>query len=402
MKRINTIMLMMSCCMFAMAQDIVVESFTLQETDVTANIAQTTVLDKNGQKCALLKVETTISDLLFDVGTEGVQKVEAKEGEVWVYVPAGVGRITIMKNGLAPLENYDLGQRVESAKTYLLKLKSINDVTNQKLTIKSNPLTAAFVITPLSTSGAKPFVVQNNAGIDSQTLEMPVGEYKYMALAQGYNIEEGTVEVVQGKDRNLSVELTPIGTTSISFVDNADTPTNEPAPAVGMVANDAVKDLVFAPFHFKTEPNEMIIGKTKLSELRTRKRKFKGLTSAVNMKGMTGYDFMAASYAADGTIELMGVGYGNPLPQVWTDYGLNWDMNVQQWTDRLEELGFILDEVKSVKAAMVKEFHYNIFFSADKEYGVIMMYNESDRVQIPAIGKSSNIIAQRNLLESAL
>ena len=48
------------------AQDISVLDFYLDESDLTAN--RTAVLDQNGDKCSLIRVQTTQKGFLFDVG----------------------------------------------------------------------------------------------------------------------------------------------------------------------------------------------------------------------------------------------------------------------------------------------------------------------------------------------
>ena len=101
------------------AQKIVVQSFRLDEADLTANTAGTTVLDQNGQKCALIKIETTQSGFSFDTGMLGVIKTEQHPGEVWVYVPEGVKRMTITHPQLGVLRDHDLGLTVKRAKTYI-------------------------------------------------------------------------------------------------------------------------------------------------------------------------------------------------------------------------------------------------------------------------------------------
>ena len=50
------------------AQNLVVQSFRLDETDLTANTTGTIVVDQNGQKCALIKIETTQTGFTFDTG----------------------------------------------------------------------------------------------------------------------------------------------------------------------------------------------------------------------------------------------------------------------------------------------------------------------------------------------
>ena len=76
MKRLIAFILQTFCVIVMQAQNLAVQSFRMDETDLTANTAGTTVIDQNGNKCALIKVETTLKGFTFDAGTLGVVKTE--------------------------------------------------------------------------------------------------------------------------------------------------------------------------------------------------------------------------------------------------------------------------------------------------------------------------------------
>lgn len=108
----------------SLSAQIAVENFYLNESDMTALMAETEVFDMNGQRCALIKVETTQRGFTFDVGTLGVMKVEDKPGELWVYVPLGVKRITIAHQQLGILRDYYFPVQIQGGRTYIMKLIS--------------------------------------------------------------------------------------------------------------------------------------------------------------------------------------------------------------------------------------------------------------------------------------
>lgn len=60
---------------FVHAQKISVSRFVLDESDLTAQNKSTSVEDQNGDKCALIRVQTTQKGFSFDVGSVGVQKL---------------------------------------------------------------------------------------------------------------------------------------------------------------------------------------------------------------------------------------------------------------------------------------------------------------------------------------
>lgn len=114
------------------AQSISVASFSMLENDLTANTEESIVYDQNGDKCALIKVETTQTDFSFDAGQLGIVKTEQHTAEIWLYVPAGVKRITISHQQFGVLRDYELGLAVKKAKTYLLKLREEKNIPDNK------------------------------------------------------------------------------------------------------------------------------------------------------------------------------------------------------------------------------------------------------------------------------
>ena len=75
MKYFATILFSMMLAI-ASAQNISVTDFRLEEMDLTANQQGTTVLDQNGEKCALIKIFTNETGFTFDVGSLSVAKTE--------------------------------------------------------------------------------------------------------------------------------------------------------------------------------------------------------------------------------------------------------------------------------------------------------------------------------------
>ena len=91
---------------FAHAQTISVSRFELADNDLTAQNRSTMVEDQNGDKCALIQVQTTQKGFSFDVGSAGVLKTDEDHvGEIWVYVPYGVRHISIRHPQLGALPN---------------------------------------------------------------------------------------------------------------------------------------------------------------------------------------------------------------------------------------------------------------------------------------------------------
>ena len=200
----------------SMAQDISVKSFSLDETDVTANLQGTTVLDQNGEKCALIKIFTTATGFTFDVGSLGVQKVEQKTGEIWLYVPQGVRRLTMNHAQLGKCE-YTFTIPVEKAHTYNMEL-----VAGEVQTIIKNAVTSQYVLFRVTPSNA-------SVEIDGQMLEvrdggaskrMPFGTYDYKVQAPRYYAKSGQVTVNDPQNKHIvNVSLEPAFSTVTMQVD---------------------------------------------------------------------------------------------------------------------------------------------------------------------------------------
>lgn len=141
MKYRFTILILIICLtQIMLGQSITISSFKDMPDDITAISKGTTVIDQNGEKCALIKVETTQTGFSFDVGSLGVVKTTYHPGEVWVYVPYGVKRISISHPSFGVLRDYNFPYALDKGKTYLLKLSA---VTQSQNTLKSSPTSLA-------------------------------------------------------------------------------------------------------------------------------------------------------------------------------------------------------------------------------------------------------------------
>ena len=127
--KIRSLTLALWLCLASLlsAQNINVASFNLDPKDLTANLEGTTVYDQNGQKCALIRIQTTQKGFSFDVGSLGVQKVDDnKVGEIWLYVPEGVKRLTMRHAQLGTLEKWPFPINIMGSKTYMMYITTAN------------------------------------------------------------------------------------------------------------------------------------------------------------------------------------------------------------------------------------------------------------------------------------
>lgn len=190
------------------AQDISVTEFYLAEHDLTAN-GRNAVMDQNGDKCALIRVQTTQKGFQFDVGSAGITKIEDNHvGEIWLWVPYGIKHISIRHQQLGSLPNYDFPITIQKARTYIMKIThgqvfvtNYDDSKKQKLTIKITPANSSLFLNGMS-------IELNSRG--EATKEMAYGQFTYKVEAKGYYPKEGIVIVDENNHALIVNELKPI------------------------------------------------------------------------------------------------------------------------------------------------------------------------------------------------
>ena len=192
----------------AQAQNISVASFELDPNDLTANLEGTTVYDQNGQKCALIRIQTTQKGFSFDVGALGVQKVDDnKVGEIWLYVPEGVKRLTMRHAQLGSLLNYPFPIAIVGSKTYVMQLTTANVHT-----VVEEAVTQQYVVFRVSPPEAivefDGDIIDLNEGVGTKFKSF--GTYGYTAQATLYHPQTGQVTVNDPKNKQeVKVELRP-------------------------------------------------------------------------------------------------------------------------------------------------------------------------------------------------
>ena len=232
LKRIYVICLCLFCALAVRSQNVSVASFKMDENDITANMEGTMVYDQNGEKCALIRIQTTQTGFTFDVGALGVRDVVQKTGEIWLYVPYGVRRVTMRHQQLGTME-YAFPMSIEKARTYVMQL-----TTGEVQTIVKNAVTSQYVLFHLTPSNA---VVE----LDGKMLEtidgtaseyLPFGKYNYRVQAPRHAPSVGIVTVNDSKNKHVvKVNLTPqFANVTFSVADNAEIWINEQRRGTGV------------------------------------------------------------------------------------------------------------------------------------------------------------------------
>lgn len=125
MKRFAVIFILLLAAVSASAQTdssgFFVQSFKKLEWDLDAR-SNYPELDQNNRKAALIKVVIPEAGFDFDVGVMGVVGVRQEVGEIWVYVPEGVRKITVRHQTYGIIRDYEFGCPIESASVYEMRL----------------------------------------------------------------------------------------------------------------------------------------------------------------------------------------------------------------------------------------------------------------------------------------
>ncbi len=181
---------------FACAQNIGVSSFRLLERDLTANREGTIELDQNGDKAALIRIVTTQTGFEFDCGSLGVVKTMQKTGEIWLYVPRGVKRVSIMHSQLGVLRDYEFGVPIEGARTYEMVL-----TTGQVQTIVQQDMGGSYLVMTVNPSNAIVVIDDVEQPVEGGVVSkfLNYGTHTYRVSAPLHHTENGIIEI--GKEK---------------------------------------------------------------------------------------------------------------------------------------------------------------------------------------------------------
>lgn len=199
------LLIMLSVTQHAEAQNkIQITSFKRLDTDITARITAP-LKDQNGEVCALIRIVTTNKNFIFEPDALGIVARENKLGEIWLYVPRGARRISIMHEQYGVLRNYFYPDIIEKAVTYEMEI-SFGDDTNiisadnnmQLLVMRPEPSTADIYIDDERMPTEK--------GLFTATMKK--GIHTYRVEAPMYATEAGTIDL-GNEQKIMSVTLKP-------------------------------------------------------------------------------------------------------------------------------------------------------------------------------------------------
>lgn len=200
--RIVVLLCFLCCIIGAAAQQLSVASFKRMPTDLDARVNYP-IIDQNGKKCAIIKVETTHTGFAFDTGTLSVQEVKQKLGEIWVYVQPRVRKITINHATLGILREYIFPELIDEATVYVMKLEAAAPAP------VSNVRRTGFLIVESSPSDAEVWLDDEWLGNTPFSKKYPIGtKVQYSVKKQLHHSEVGVATVTEAQTK-LNVALKP-------------------------------------------------------------------------------------------------------------------------------------------------------------------------------------------------
>lgn len=190
------------------AQNISVSSFKLLENDLTANLKGTMMTDHNGETAALIKVVTSEQGFTFDGGMVGIVKTKQEAGEVWVWVPHGIKKMSVRHPQLGVLRDYYFPVSIEKARTYEMVL-----TTGKVQTLVNHSIKKQFVIFNVAPANATIEFNGENLSVDASgyaETSVPFGRYEYRVTCPNYHPSVGVVEIKEGGAKPvINAKLTP-------------------------------------------------------------------------------------------------------------------------------------------------------------------------------------------------
>ena len=181
-----------------------VTSFNRMETDVTARITAPQ-RDQNGEVCALIRIVTTEKGLMFEPDALGIVSRENKPGEIWLYIPRGARRMSIMHDKFGVLRNYFYPDIIEKATVYEMEIQ-IGDgaqqtpanTNTQLIVMRPDPATADIYIDDEK--------VPTENGLFTATMKK--GTHTYRVESPMYAPEAGIIDL-GSEQKIMSVTLKP-------------------------------------------------------------------------------------------------------------------------------------------------------------------------------------------------
>lgn len=166
----------------AVAQDLKVKSFGLAINDLSASVD--TVLDENGEPCALVKI--LVVDSIAKLEGFVLKSKKSSPTELWTYMSNGAKEIRIKPTHYKPIHIYfpDYGVKgVEGKRTYILDLEGSNLVSMPTSVSSQNTK-------PMSSPSGTVITIPVKDGISIEMVKVEAGSFNMGATPEMENPRE--------------------------------------------------------------------------------------------------------------------------------------------------------------------------------------------------------------------
>lgn len=167
--------------------------------------------DVNDELCAIIKVNTDLSDLRFSVnlGVEG--NIEFIEGAYWIYVSPKEKRLRIMKKDFVPLD-YEIPVLIESSTVYTITVTNKDKQVGEVRSISSG-----MIYLNSEPSGADVRIDGEYKGITPYQSKLYPGEHSFSLTRRLFSAMEGSFRIYGDSTTRIKEKLTPVfGSLSMS------------------------------------------------------------------------------------------------------------------------------------------------------------------------------------------
>lgn len=175
------------------AQELVLEGFYHDMGDITARANPH--VDRNGDKCALIKISTGIPNVKIQ-GDLGGASAEYDAGAIYIWVPGGAKSVKFIHPQFPQLE-FEYPEEIKALNVYKATLKGIYPPGETRMVFNINPAEAKVVI-----DGKE---VDNNDGVVSEVVT--AGNHSYMITCEDYETQQGTVSINEGSVEMRNITL---------------------------------------------------------------------------------------------------------------------------------------------------------------------------------------------------
>ena len=193
--------------------------------------------DGNGDQMAIIRVMSNDPSVsvgnwnafMFNFGNMRHEAVVHGD-ELWVYVQKNARRVTITREGYAPIKNWDLNTTIQPGATYVMKISFDRvlrivekELTKQMLLIRVNPAVGGALVSLTREGEQSPMETQSTDVNGCVSQNLPFGTYFYKISLASYKTKQGRIKLTTSDSTHVeTVSLEPnFGHLEIRGTENA-------------------------------------------------------------------------------------------------------------------------------------------------------------------------------------